>query len=63
MLSGRGCYPFLPRPSRAKAATALLGLLNPTYKFDILSMEDPRPGVAEITALAAKVRARLRAHV
>jgi predicted ATP-grasp superfamily ATP-dependent carboligase len=63
VLSGRGCYPFLPRPSRRKAVTALLGLLNPTCKFDILSVEDPRPGVAEITALAGKVRARLRARV
>jgi len=58
-----GHWSGLPRPSRRKAVTALLGLLNPTCKFDILSVEDPRPGVAEITALAGKVRARLRARV
>jgi predicted ATP-grasp superfamily ATP-dependent carboligase len=63
VLSGRGCYPFLPRPSRARAVTALLGLLNPTYKFDILSVEDPHPGVAELCGLANKIRARLRARV
>jgi len=63
VLSGRGSCTFLPRPSRTEAVTALFGLLNPTYKFDILSVQDPRPGVAEIAALAGKVGARLRAGV
>jgi predicted ATP-grasp superfamily ATP-dependent carboligase len=63
VLSGRGCYPFLPRPRRGQAVAALLGLMNPTYKFDILSLEDPRPGLAEITALAGRVQDRLRGRV
>jgi predicted ATP-grasp superfamily ATP-dependent carboligase len=60
VLSGRGCYPFLPRPGWAEAVAALVGLLNPTSKFDILSLEDPRPGVAEIAALAGKVHDQMR---
>ncbi|HET6320383.1 MAG TPA: ATP-grasp domain-containing protein [Chloroflexota bacterium] len=63
VLSGRGSYPYLPRPRRREAVLALLGMLNPTYKFDIVSLEDPCPGVAEVGALVGKVRARLRASV
>jgi hypothetical protein len=39
---------------------ALLSLLNPTYKFDILSREDPRPGLAEITKIARKLRKKMK---
>ncbi len=51
---GRSRYPFLPSPGRSQAVRALLGMLNPTSHFDILSLEDPAPGFAELFKIARK---------
>jgi predicted ATP-grasp superfamily ATP-dependent carboligase len=60
VLRGKKRYPFLAMPSRRQGLAALLGLLNPVYKFDILSLEDPRPGLAEIARIAGKFGSKLR---
>lgn len=60
VLLGRQRYPFLPMPSRREGVVALLELLNPAYRFDILSLEDPRPGLAELGDLVGAFRGKLR---
>jgi predicted ATP-grasp superfamily ATP-dependent carboligase len=60
VLRGKRRYPFLTMPSRREAVAALLGLLNPAYKFDILSLEDPRPGLAEIVKIVGKFGGKLK---
>lgn len=59
VLLGRRRYPFLPMPSRRQGVSALLELANPIYKFDILSLKDPRPGLAEIPKIFRKFRRKL----
>jgi len=48
VLFGRRRYPFLSMPSRCHGLKAVVQLLNPAYKFDILSLEDPYPGVKDV---------------
>jgi len=59
-LLGKRRYPFLAMPSRRQGVAALLGLLNPAYKFDILSLEDLRPGLAEIPKIVRKFSSKLQ---
>ena len=54
VLAGRRRYPFLPMPSRRKALAALCGLANPASHFDVLSLRDLRPGLAEVPKLVRK---------
>ena len=60
VLRGKRRYPFLAMPRRRQGVAALLGLLNPAYKFDILSLEDPRPGLFEIAKIVRKFRSKLK---
>jgi predicted ATP-grasp superfamily ATP-dependent carboligase len=60
VLRGKRRYPFLAMPSRREGMAALLGLLNPAYKFDILSLDDPRPGLAEIIKIVGKFGGKLK---
>jgi predicted ATP-grasp superfamily ATP-dependent carboligase len=55
VLLGRRRFPFLPAPERWRAVSALLGFLNPVTKSDILSLDDPRPGLAEIPMIISKL--------
>jgi predicted ATP-grasp superfamily ATP-dependent carboligase len=48
-------YPFLPAPSRREGLRAALRLPNPADGFDVLSMDDPRPGLAELAAVAGRL--------
>ena len=48
VLLGRNRYPFLAMPTRREGLAAMLDLLNPANKFDIQSLDDPGPGMAEI---------------
>jgi predicted ATP-grasp superfamily ATP-dependent carboligase len=59
VLRGRRRYPFLPMPTRRQGLAAILELFNPTYKFDILSLEDPRPGLAELRKIIRKLATKL----
>jgi predicted ATP-grasp superfamily ATP-dependent carboligase len=60
VLRGKRRYPFLAMPPRRAGLAALLGLLNPAYKFDILSLEDPRPGLAEIVKIVGKFGGKIK---
>ncbi len=60
VLRGKRRYPFLAIPSRWQGMLALMELLNPTYKFDILSLEDLRPGLAEILKIIGKFEQKLK---
>jgi predicted ATP-grasp superfamily ATP-dependent carboligase len=51
-------YAFLGAPPRREAAAVALRLLDPRDGYDILSLRDPLPGIAEIVNLAAGVRRR-----
>jgi predicted ATP-grasp superfamily ATP-dependent carboligase len=61
VLGRRRPAPFLPAPSRREAVAAALRLLDPRDGFDVLSLHDPLPGVAEVVKLAAKIPRRLLA--
>jgi len=50
-LSGKRKYPFLPVPGRLQGLKVLSGLFCPACKFDVLSLEDMRPGFAEISKI------------
>ena len=62
VLYGKPRYPFLAMPGRHRAAAALLGLLNPASRFDILSLEDPQPGGAELLQIITKFHRKLSAR-
>jgi hypothetical protein len=60
VLYGRGRYPFLPMPGRLHALKALVQLLHPAYKFDILSLHDPYPGVKDVFNSISRFVAKLK---
>jgi predicted ATP-grasp superfamily ATP-dependent carboligase len=60
VLIGRRRFPFLPMPHRSAAIAALVSLLNPTIHFDILSLRDPLPGIAELLRIAGKLLKKSR---
>lgn len=60
VLRGKQRYGFSNLPPRSAGIAALFGLLNPGYRFDILSLDDPRPGLAEIPRIIRKLRRKLR---
>src|SRR5690606_41461287 len=60
VLRGKHRYSFAKTPPRIAGIAALLGMLNPSYRFDILSLDDPRPGLAEIPRIIRKLRRKLR---
>ena len=55
VLYGKQRYPFFSMPSRSKAGMAFLELFNPKYRFDILALNDPLPGLIEIAKIAKKL--------
>ena len=63
VLRGKRKDPFFAMPSRFQGVAALLGLFNPVYKFDILSWEDPLPGLADIPRIIHKYRGKLKQAV
>ena len=63
VLGGGARYPFLAAPRRRQALAAAISLFDPRQGFDVLSLEDPRPGLAEILNIAAKVPSRALAAV
>lgn len=60
-LRGNRRYPFLPVPPRRAGFGAAARLLWPRDGFDILSGDDPRPGLAELRKIATKVSRKLGA--
>lgn len=55
VLMGKQRYPFVEMPPRREALKAFLNLFNPRHRFDIVSLDDPRPGLAEIAKIARKL--------
>jgi predicted ATP-grasp superfamily ATP-dependent carboligase len=47
VLRGRRRYPYLPFPPRRAAIGALASLLRPSGEHDVLSLDDPLPGIAD----------------
>lgn len=61
VLRGDSRYPFLPRPPRRAALSAAARLLWPGDGYDVLSIRDLRPGLAELRKVGrALVRKALR---
>jgi len=52
-------YKFLEIPKRKRAVLAMLGLLNPQRKFDLLTLNDPMPGLAELPRIVKKFRSKM----
>jgi predicted ATP-grasp superfamily ATP-dependent carboligase len=52
-------YPFLRAPRRRQALAAAVRLLDPRLGFDVLSRDDPRPGLVELVNIALKIPRRL----
>ena len=59
-LRGRQGRRLVLVPPRREGVEAAIRLLNPKDGFDILSREDPRPGMAELAGIAAKLRRKVR---
>jgi predicted ATP-grasp superfamily ATP-dependent carboligase len=59
VLRARPRYPFLGSPPRRRALVAALRLLDPRDGFDVLSLDDPGPGILEILNVLGKVARRL----
>ncbi len=50
VLGGRRRHPYLQAPSRADGLRAAVSLLRPSGEHDILSLNDPVPGIVDILA-------------
>jgi predicted ATP-grasp superfamily ATP-dependent carboligase len=59
VLLRRQRYSFLAMPGRKRAILALLGIFNPRRKFDLLSLSDPLPGLAELPRIVTKFRTKM----
>lgn len=60
ILMQRRKYEFLEIPGRKWAIKALLGLFNPQRKFDLLTLNDPLPGLAELPRIVKKFRSKMQ---
>ena len=60
VLSGDRRYRFEHMPSRRHALAVALRLLNPADGYDVLSRDDPLPGVAEVLRIARKALGTVR---
>jgi predicted ATP-grasp superfamily ATP-dependent carboligase len=58
-LRGRRGHRLVEVPARREAIRAAVRLLYPRDGFDILSRDDPRPGLAEVARIAAKLRRKV----
>lgn len=55
VLLGKRRQSMLPIPSRREGLKACFQLFSPRCKFDILSLDDPRPGFAELRKIGRKL--------
>jgi predicted ATP-grasp superfamily ATP-dependent carboligase len=55
VLRKRRRYPFLPAPARWDGIRAAMRLPRPRDGYDVLSLDDPRPGLAELAAVAGSL--------
>lgn len=59
VLWGQRRYEFLPFPPRREVLTVLRQTLNPAQRYDILSLSDPRPGLAMLLQLSRKLLCKI----
>lgn len=59
-LSGRRKYPFLRTPGRGRGLVGVLELLDPRCQSDLLAMDDPGPGLAEIPRMVSTLWQKAR---
>jgi hypothetical protein len=52
---GRRRHPELPWPSRMRALSAALSLLDPRIGDDLLARDDMGPGLAQFAAIAGDI--------
>jgi predicted ATP-grasp superfamily ATP-dependent carboligase len=60
VLYGKRDYPFFPMPGRGQAVKALFELFNPGYKYDVQSLSDPEPGLAQIPRIIRKLARKVQ---
>jgi predicted ATP-grasp superfamily ATP-dependent carboligase len=53
-------YGFLPPPPRRRAVRALLGILDPRRRMDLLTADDPLPGLLELPRLAPRLWSKVQ---
>jgi predicted ATP-grasp superfamily ATP-dependent carboligase len=61
-VAGQRRYPFLPAPTRRQGIAAAVRLVNPADGYDILSLHDPQPGVAELSKIGRKMVKKAVTH-
>ena len=59
-LSGQRKYPFLRTPGPRSGLMGLLGLFDPRCRSDLMSWDDPGPGLAQIPKLLGTLQAKAR---
>jgi predicted ATP-grasp superfamily ATP-dependent carboligase len=59
-LRGNHGYQLIPTPGRRQALAVALRLAYPGDGFDVLALDDPRPGVADLARIARKLRRKVR---
>ncbi|QEG41893.1 carboxylate--amine ligase [Roseimaritima ulvae] len=62
VLRGAGQHPVMQMPRRRAAVGAMVDLLKPHYRFDILSLSDPMPGIRMLRNFAALATKPLRSR-
>lgn len=55
LLRGDKRRPYLETPSRSELLPAALSYLNPFYKTDVQSWDDPLPGILELPQIVTKI--------
>ena len=61
-LLGKRRYEFLPMPRRRDGLAAAVRLAYPRDGYDVLSLDDPRPGLAELWSITRKLSRKLTAN-
>jgi hypothetical protein len=59
-LRGNHGYHLIPTPGRRQALGVALRLAYPGDGFDVLALDDPRPGIADLARIARKLRRKVR---
>ena len=59
VLRGDRRYPFLPAPRRREALRAAARLALPADGYDILSLDDPLAGIADLVRIGGRLRRKL----
>lgn len=53
--TGKRRYPFIPQPRRREAIGGVLGLFDPRRRYDVQTILDPAPGIAQLGQTLGKL--------